>query len=90
VLGDARLVDLDRALPSDFLEDIAPEMGADSLQDMRGTLRRAVRHARMKKKFTGPKVAAEVELPGSGTRRVRRTSRVGASRADPETGGRHP
>lgn len=66
VLGRVRLVDLDLAMLSDFLEDIAPEMGADSLQDIRGTIRRAVQYARTKNKFTGPNIAAEVDLPRAG------------------------
>lgn len=65
-IGNVRLVDLDLAMLSDLLEKIAPHLGADTIRDIRGTLRRAIQYARTKKKFTGPNLATEIELPRAG------------------------
>lgn len=68
-LGDVPLPELDLEMLGDFFDEIAENLGAGSLRDIRNTLKRAIDYAmRSKRKtgFTGPNVINDVVLPQAG------------------------
>ena len=68
-IGDVSVFDLDLEILSNFAEDIAPHMGADSMQDILSTIRRSLQYAMRDKTrtgYTGPNPANDVVPPKAG------------------------
>lgn len=68
-LGDVPLHEVTIKKLSDMLEEIAPVLSADSLQDILGTVRRALAYAMREETrtgFAGPNPATDVVLPQAG------------------------
>jgi hypothetical protein len=66
-IGDLPLHKVDVATLSDLLEDMALQVGADTLQDILGAIRRAINYARRQRKIDRNEAEA-VELPEAGVK----------------------